>query len=117
LASWVKVIGDPGSMRALLNSYVVSFATTLLVLVLATPAAYSLARFEFPIRSKHINFWLFSQRVMPPVVVLVPFFILLAQLGLVDTRDRAYSYLYDFQFGVCCRDHARRVSRHCQGHR
>jgi multiple sugar transport system permease protein len=86
LASWAKVIADPGSMRALLNSPIVSLATTLLVLVLATPAAYSLARFEFPIRSKLINFWFFSQRLMPPVVVLVPFFILLAQLGLVDTR-------------------------------
>jgi multiple sugar transport system permease protein len=85
LASWVKVIDDPASMHALGSSCIVSFATTLLVLLLATPAAYSLARFEFPVRSKDINLWFFSQRVMPPVVVLVPFFILLVQLRLVDT--------------------------------
>lgn len=85
LASWAKVIGDPGSMNALLSSCIVSFVTTFLVLLLATPAAYSLARFEFPVRSKDINLWFFSQRVMPPVVVLVPFFILLVQLRLVDT--------------------------------
>jgi hypothetical protein len=33
-------------------------------------AAYSLAQFEFPIRGKHLNFWFFSQRVMPPVTWL-----------------------------------------------
>jgi multiple sugar transport system permease protein len=85
LDSWAKVIGDPASMSALLSSCIVSFLTTLLVLLLATPAAYSLARFEFPVRSKDINFWFFSQRVMPPVVLLVPFFILLVQVRLVDT--------------------------------
>jgi multiple sugar transport system permease protein len=85
LTSWIKVLGDPGAVHALLSSLIVSSGTTLLVLMLGTPAAYSLARFEFPIRSKDLNFWFFSQRVMPPVVVLAPFFIMLIQLKLVDT--------------------------------
>lgn len=85
LASWIKVLGDDGSIHALLSSIIVSSGTTLLVLLLGTPAAYSLARFDFPIRSKELNLWFFSQRVMPPVVVLAPFFILLVQLKLVDT--------------------------------
>ena len=85
LASWIKVLGDEGSIHALLSSIIVSSGTTVLVLLLGTPAAYSLARFNFPIGSKELNFWFFSQRVMPPVVVLAPFFILLVQLKLVDT--------------------------------
>ena len=85
LASWIKVLGDEGSIHALLSSIIVSSGTTVLVLLLGTPAAYSLARFDFPVRSKELNFWFFSQRVMPPVVVLAPFFILLVQLKLVDT--------------------------------
>jgi multiple sugar transport system permease protein len=85
LASWLKVLGDEGSIHALLSSLIVSSGTTVLVLLLGTPAAYSLARFDFPIRSKELNLWFFSQRVMPPVVVLAPFFILLVQLKLVDT--------------------------------
>jgi multiple sugar transport system permease protein len=85
LTSWIKVLGDPAAIHALLSSFIVSFGTTLLVLLLGTPAAYSLARFEFPIRSKELNLWFFSQRVMPPVVVLAPFFVLLVQLKLVDT--------------------------------
>jgi multiple sugar transport system permease protein len=85
LASWLKVLGDEGSIHALLSSLIVSSGTTVLVLLLGTPAAYSLARFDFPIRSKELNLWFFSQRVMPPVVMLAPFFILLVQLKLVDT--------------------------------
>ena len=85
LASWIKVLGDEGSIHALLSSIIVSSGTTVLVLLLGTPAAYSLARFDFPVRSKKLNLWFFSQRVMPPVVVLAPFFILLVQLKLVDT--------------------------------
>jgi multiple sugar transport system permease protein len=85
LASWLKVLGDEGSIHALLSSLIVSSGTTVLVLLLGTPAAYSLARFDFPIRSKELGLWFFSQRVMPPVVMLAPFFILLVQLKLVDT--------------------------------
>jgi multiple sugar transport system permease protein len=83
--SWIKVIGDPGAIHALLSSFIVSTGATLLVLLLGTPAAYSLAQFEFPIRSKDLNFWFFSQRVLPPVVLLAPFFTLLVQMKLVDT--------------------------------
>jgi multiple sugar transport system permease protein len=85
LTSWNKVLGDPGAIHALLSSVIVSSGATLLVLLIGTPAAYGLAHFEFPIRSKHLNFWFFSQRVMPPVVLLAPFFILLVQLRMVDT--------------------------------
>ncbi len=85
LTSWFKVLGDDGCLHALLSSTIVSSGTTGLVLLLGTPAAYSLARFSFPIGSKELNFWFFSQRVMPPVVVLAPFFILLVQWKLVDT--------------------------------
>ena len=66
LTSWIKVLSDAGCTHALLSSLIVSSSTTLLVLLLGTPAAYSLAQFEFPIRSKELNFWFFSQRVMPP---------------------------------------------------
>src|SRR6478609_10767515 len=85
LDSWIKVLGDPGAVNALYSSIIVSAGATLLVILIGTPAAYSLAQFEFPIRTKHLNFWFFSQRVMPPVVLLVPFFILFVQFRLVDT--------------------------------
>jgi multiple sugar transport system permease protein len=63
----------------------VSSGTTVFVLVLGVPAAYSLARFTFPIPSNDIALWFLSQRVLPPAVVLVPFYLLMVQLRLIDT--------------------------------
>ena len=55
------------------------------VLILGVPAAYSLARFEFPIRFSDIAPWFLSQRVLPPAVVLVPFYLLMVQFRPIDT--------------------------------
>jgi multiple sugar transport system permease protein len=85
LSSWIKVLSDNQAIPALLSSLIVSSGTTLLVILLGTPAAYSLAQFDFPVRGKDLNLWFYSQRIMPPVVVLAPFFILLVEWKLVDT--------------------------------
>jgi multiple sugar transport system permease protein len=85
LKSWNEVLSDPQVVRALVSSIVVSAGTTVFVLLLGVPAAYSLARFEFPIRSNDITLWFLSQRVLPPAVVLVPFYLLMVQFQLIDT--------------------------------
>ncbi len=85
LTSWNEVLSDPQVLRAFISSIVVSAGTTVFVLILGVPAAYSLARFEFPIRSSDITLWFLSQRVLPPAVVLVPFYLLMVELGLIDT--------------------------------
>jgi ABC-type glycerol-3-phosphate transport system permease component len=85
LTSWNEVLSDPQVVRAFISSIVVSVGTTVLVLIIGVPAAYSLARFEFPIRSSDITLWFLSQRVLPPAVVLVPFYVLMVQLHLIDT--------------------------------
>lgn len=114
LSSWIKVLSDNQAIPALLSSLIVSSGTTLLVILLGTPAAYSLAGFEFPIRSKDLNLWFYSQRVMPPVVVLAPFFILLVQLKMVDTwigLILVYT-TFNLTFGiVIMRDVFREISR------
>ena len=84
LGSWESVLGDPQSRQALLSSTLVSLGTTVFVLVLGTPAAYALARF-FPRRSRDITLWFLSQRVLPPAVVLIPFYLMMVALGLIDT--------------------------------
>jgi len=114
LNSWIKVLSDNQAIPALLSSVIVSSGTTLLVTLLGTPAAYSLAGFEFPVRSKDLNLWFYSQRVMPPVVVLAPFFILLVQLKLVDTWIGLILIYTTFNltFGiVIMRDVFREISR------
>lgn len=114
LGSWATVIFNSGAMHALLSSTIVSLGTTLLVLILGTPAAYSLARFEFPIRSKDISLWFLSQRVLPPVVVLIPFYVMMVKLRLIDSWSGlvlAYS-TFNLAFGVVImRDIFRDVSQ------
>jgi multiple sugar transport system permease protein len=85
LKSWNEVLSDPQVVRAFVSSIVVSAGTTVFVLLLGVPAAYSLARFEFPIHSNDITLWFLSQRVLPPAVVLVPFYLLMVQFRLIDT--------------------------------
>jgi multiple sugar transport system permease protein len=85
LDSWHQVLTDPGVLHALLSSVVVSGGATVLVLVIGVPAAYSLARFEFPMASRDITLWFLSQRVLPPAIVLVPFYLMMVYFGLIDT--------------------------------
>ena len=85
LESWNEVLSDPQAVQAFINSVIVSCGTTVFVLILGVPAAYSLARFKFPIPSNDIALWFLSQRVLPPAVVLVPFYLLLVQFRLIDT--------------------------------
>ncbi|MGH9648260.1 MAG: carbohydrate ABC transporter permease, partial [Bryobacteraceae bacterium] len=85
LDSWREVLRDPQTGNAFISSCVISGGTTIFSLILGVPAAYSLARYEFPIPSNDIALWFLSQRVLPPAVVLVPFYLLLVYLRLIDT--------------------------------
>ena len=85
LDAWREVLADPQTENAFISSCVISVGTTIFSLVLGVPAAYSLARYEFRMRSNDIALWFLSQRVMPPAVVLVPFYLLLVYLRLIDT--------------------------------
>jgi multiple sugar transport system permease protein len=85
LKSWNDVLSDPQAVRAFVNSIGIGLGSTIFVLVLGVPAAYSLARFRFPFDTNDVTLWFLSQRVMPPAVVLVPFYLLMVQLGLIDT--------------------------------
>jgi len=64
---------------ALRNSTIIAGSATLLSMAIGSLAAYSLARFQTG--GRHFAFWILSQRLMPPVVLVVPFFLLLRQVG------------------------------------
>lgn len=70
---------------SLINSLIVAGCTTILALLLGTPAAYALARFEF--RGKRdLWFWFITNRMVSPIVLALPFFLLVRQLKLLDTH-------------------------------
>src|SRR6516162_6237097 len=63
LDTWKEVLSDPQAINCLFSSALVGIGTTVLVLLIGTPAAYSLARFEFKkMKSRDITLWFLSQR-------------------------------------------------------
>jgi multiple sugar transport system permease protein len=83
LVHFIAVIQLQG-YTAFKNSAIIGIGATLLSLVIGTLAAYSLARFNTG--GHNFSFWLISQRLMPPVVVIIPFFMAMRFLGLVDSH-------------------------------
>jgi multiple sugar transport system permease protein len=86
LDNWRDQLAIPEIRRALLNSTVIALGASTLACALGTLAAYGLARFQFrrP-RNGSILTWFISQRVLPPVVFVIPFFLLMRQLRLLDS--------------------------------
>ena len=71
-------------LRYLLNSLWVSFATTVLGVAVAVPAAYAFSRFRFPGRNL-LFYSVLLRNMFPAVVFLMPLFIMMRWLGLVNT--------------------------------
>jgi len=67
------------------NSVIVSFGSTFLGMLLAIPAAYSMAFFETK-RTKSTLLWMLSTKMLPPVGVLMPIYLLFKSFGMLDTR-------------------------------
>jgi multiple sugar transport system permease protein len=67
-----------------LNSLIVASVNTGVSLVLGSMAAYSLARFKFR-GANNIAFWILSIRMMPPVAAIIPIYVLMNNLGILDT--------------------------------
>jgi sorbitol/mannitol transport system permease protein len=67
------------------NSVIISVGSTLIGLVIAIPAAWAMA-FSPTKRTKDILMWMLSTKMLPPVGVLVPIYLLYRDTGLLDTR-------------------------------
>jgi multiple sugar transport system permease protein len=71
----------------LLNSTIVALASTACALVLGTLAAYSLARFRLPYRlDRKLALWILSTRMFPAIVTVVPLFLIMRDLRLLNTQ-------------------------------
>jgi len=81
LVHFTNVMSQRGNL-ALKNSVIIATGATFLSMLVGSLAAYSLARLNTG--GRHFAFWLLSQRLMPPVVLVVPFFLLLRELGQIN---------------------------------
>jgi multiple sugar transport system permease protein len=68
-----------------LNSVIIGFGSTFLSIFLGTLAAYAFSRFRVPLKDD-LMFFILSTRMMPPIAVAIPIFLMFRQLGLSDTH-------------------------------
>ena len=71
--------------RYAINSIILAGGSTLLGLIIAVPAAWSMA-FSPTKRTKDLLMWMLSTKMMPAVGVLVPIYLIFRNLGLLDTH-------------------------------
>jgi multiple sugar transport system permease protein len=71
--------------RPLTNSLIVTGVSTVAVIILGLLAAYPLARMDVP-GGKNIALWMLSLRFMPPIAIVIPFFLAWQRLGIIDTH-------------------------------
>lgn len=83
LDNYYQALFEDGVLRTLLNSITIAFFTTVLALVLGVPAAFALARFEFR-GKKDLWFWFITNRMVSPIVLALPFFLIARNLELLD---------------------------------
>ncbi len=72
-------------MKFLWNSIFIAGGSTLLGIIIAVPAAWSMA-FVPSKRTKDILLWMLSTKMLPAVGVLYPIYLLFIEFGLLDSR-------------------------------
>ncbi|MBD3326865.1 ABC transporter permease subunit, partial [candidate division KSB3 bacterium] len=83
LEHYVTVFHDSYFIQALINSIITATSSTGIVLFIAIPAAYVLARYDF----KNLEFYIISTKMTPPIVILFASYLMFFQLGLLQTRS------------------------------
>ncbi|GGL44796.1 ABC transporter permease [Halarchaeum grantii] len=83
--NYLQLFGEPSFVSALGNSILMVSASVLLVLLLGVPGAYVLSRYDVP-KKQDVLIWILSSRMLPPIAVVIPFFVIFRTFNLYDTR-------------------------------
>lgn len=86
LDNFAEVFENPHAMRSLGNSVLLAVGTALLVVVTAAPAAYALSRVRLPGRNLLLYVLLLFSSVVTGSAAMVPIFVLIFELGLINTH-------------------------------
>lgn len=93
-ANWYEhIVHDQGMVisgpsrygERFMNSVIIGFGSTALCMILGTAAAYAFSRFRVPLKDD-LLFFILSTRMMPPIAVAIPIFLMFRSLGLNDTH-------------------------------
>jgi multiple sugar transport system permease protein len=80
---YVRAFTRSGFLRAFLDSTIIALVVTVISVSLGSMCAYAIARFN--VGGKNFRFWVLSQRMFPPVAMILPLYILMRRLHLLDS--------------------------------
>ena len=85
LANYREVLfGASSILPNLWSSLIVTGATTVLSMLIATPAAYALARLRYP-GKRASGFYVLATQMLPPVGLIIPYYLALQKVGALDS--------------------------------
>jgi multiple sugar transport system permease protein len=83
-SNYTDALSEQGLVRGLVNSLQISIYSTILVLIVALPVSYALARFRSRLRPL-TNGWILVSQVFPVILIVIPLFMILRPLHLTNT--------------------------------
>ena len=83
--NYVTLFVERNFLHYLSNSIVVSFFATLICVFLGSLVSYVLSRYRIK-KKENIAFWILSLRMLPPIAVILPYYLLFRSIGLLDSR-------------------------------
>lgn len=91
LSAWTNLFSGESIpiLGPYLNTVIISITSSLLAMMIGSLAAYGLSRFRFNFGrfgNDDISFWFISLRIMPAVVIAIPYFVMFNALHLLDTK-------------------------------
>jgi len=84
-ATNMVVVGSSNYLPRFVNSLIIAFGSTALSVILGVTAAYAFSRFRIPAKDD-LLFFILSTRMMPPIAVAIPIYLMYRDVGLSDTR-------------------------------
>ena len=81
----MAIVGPSRFGERFMNSMIIGFGSTFLSVFLGMLAAYAFSRFRIPLKDD-LLFFVLSTRMMPPIAVAIPIFLMFRGLGLSDTH-------------------------------
>ena len=79
------IVGPSKYTPRFINSLIIGFGSTFLAVLLGTLTAYGFSRFKVPLKDD-LMFFILSTRMMPPIAVAIPIYLMYRELGLTDTK-------------------------------
>ncbi len=85
LANYRDAFFTRGIVKNFINSVIIAVLSSCLGIVIGTPSAYAISRFDLK-RKEDLYFWFLTTRIAPPTLSALPFFLFSRSVGLYDSR-------------------------------